>query len=272
MATLTFPSEPVIGQQYVADNGVTYEWDGVKWTGVGISGSTSGSSASSAGNFAFSVDTMYNYEGNEINLLSQLGLVNADAGVIIPADANVAVDALQIFNGAAGVIIDANGNQYKFIDGDLTLPEGGDILDSSGRSVINELPPGAASIERVKVNYAANGAVASLSDATSGISQTTIESSSGGEIALRFDPNKYNTPPYSVTFYGYDYTNNKYIVVPLETSVGLREVAAGGTSGSPALFDGTEEVVLRLRVRESETGASRGGFGTVTHAWIKIVI
>lgn len=271
MATLTFPSEPIIGQQYVATNGVTYEWDGIKWTGVGVSG-TGGASTNTAANFAFNNDTIYNFEGNEINLLSQLGLNNADAGVIIPADANVNVDALQIFNGQGGIIIDANGNQFTFIDGNITLPSGGDILDSTGRSVINELPAEAATVERVKVNYAANGAISSLSEATDGILQTTVESSSGGEIAIRFNPAKYNLPPYSVTFYGYDYTNNKYWVVPLDSSVGLREVAAGGTSGSPALFNGTEEVVLRLRVRESETGASRGGFGTVTHAWIKIVI
>jgi len=256
MATLNFPSEPIIGQQYVATNGVTYEWDGIKWTGIGVNG-TGGGGTNTAANFAFDNDTMYNFEGNEINLLSQLGLNNADAGVIIPADANVNVDALQIFNGEAGIIIDANGNQFTFIDGNITLPSGGDILDSTGRSVINELPAEAATVERIKVNYAANGA---------------IESSSGGEIAIRFDSSKYNLPPYSVTFYGYDYVNNKYWVVPLDSSVGLREVAAGGTSGSPALFNGSEEVVLRLRVRESETGASRGGFGTTTHAWIKIVI
>jgi hypothetical protein len=73
-------------------------------------------------------------------------------------------------------------------------------------------------------------------------------------------------------FYGYDYTNNKYQIVPMETSMGYREVPAGGSSGSPTLFNGASQVVVKLRLREAETGASRGGFGTTTHAWIQFVM
>lgn len=270
MATITFPSEPVIGQQYTASNGVTYEWDGVKWTGIGTSGSSGGTTNS--GNFAFNNDTIYNFEGNEMNLLSQLGLNNADAGVIVPADANSSIDALQIFNGAGGVTITSNNNDFTFIDGDLTLPPGGDILDSTGQSVLSTILEEIATVEVLRVNYAANGAVSSITENTSGILASSVDSATGGEITITFDPAKYTLPPYSITFYGYDYTNNKYWIVPLDSSVGLREVAAGGTSGSPALFGGTETVVMRLRVRESETGASRGGFGTTTHAYVKIVI
>ena len=72
--------------------------------------------------------------------------------------------------------------------------------------------------------------------------------------------------------YGYDYTNNKYYAVPLETTMGLREIAGGGSSGSPTLFNGSSTIALKLRLRETETGASRGGFGTTTHAWIEFVV
>ena len=72
--------------------------------------------------------------------------------------------------------------------------------------------------------------------------------------------------------YGYDYTNNKYYAVPLETTMALREIPGGGSSGSPTLFNGSSNIGLKLRLRETETGASRGGFGTTTHAWVQFVV
>jgi len=51
----------------------------------------------------------------------------------------------------------------------------------------------------------------------------------------------------------------------------LREIAGGGSSGSPTLFNGSSSIALKLRLRETETGASRS-FGTVTHAWVEFVV
>ena len=41
--------------------------------------------------------------------------------------------------------------------------------------------------------------------------------------------------------YGYDYANNKYYAVPLETSMGLRELAGGGPKWFPTLFNGSKQ-------------------------------
>jgi hypothetical protein len=71
--------------------------------------------------------------------------------------------------------------------------------------------------------------------------------------------------------YGYVYASNKYQIVPLETSMGLREIAGGGSAGSPTLFNGAGTPAVKLRLREAETGASRS-FGTATHAWIQFVM
>ena len=35
---IDFPSSPGVGQQYTAPNGVTWVWDGVKWTALGAAG------------------------------------------------------------------------------------------------------------------------------------------------------------------------------------------------------------------------------------------
>lgn len=129
-----------------------------------------------------------------------------------------------------------------------------------------------ATVERFRLNYTSAGALAGTANLSAGIATVSIDSASGGECTITFANGTYFYPPAGVMFYGYDHTNNKYQIVPMETSMGFREVPAGGTSGSPTLFNGNSQVVVKLRLREAETGASRGGFGTTTHAWIQFVM
>ena len=130
---------------------------------------------------------------------------------------------------------------------------------------------GGATVQRFKLNYLSNGNLNDTSDKTSLISSIVIDSATGGDVTVTFD-SSINYPPAGMMIYGYDYTNNKYYAVPLETTMALREVAGGGSSGSPTLFNGSSSISLKLRLRETETGASRGGFGTTTHAWIEFVV
>ena len=126
-----------------------------------------------------------------------------------------------------------------------------------------------ATVQRFKLNYTSSGSLASVSDLTSGVSGVTIDSASGGDVTVTFTG--YNLPPASITVYGYVYASNKYQIVPVETSMGLREIAGGGSAGSPTLFAGASTPAVKLRLRENETGASRS-FGTTTHAWIQFVM
>ena len=128
-----------------------------------------------------------------------------------------------------------------------------------------------ATIQRFKLNYNSSGQLDTTSNVSSGISSVSIDSASGGDMSITFDSGTYNFPPASIMMYGYDYVNNKYTAVPMATTMALREIAGGGSSGSPTLFDGGSAVVLKLRLRETETGASRS-FGTTTHAWIHFVM
>ena len=127
-----------------------------------------------------------------------------------------------------------------------------------------------ATVQRFKLNYASNGNLNSVTDTTSLIGSVSIDSATGGDVTVNFD-SSINYPPASIMIYGYDYANNKYLAVPLETSMGLRELAGGGSSGSPTLFNGSSNIALKLRLREAETGASRS-FGTTTHAWVEFVV
>jgi collagen type VII alpha len=128
---------------------------------------------------------------------------------------------------------------------------------------------GGASIERFKLNYASNGNLDSITDDTSGISGVTIDSVTSGECSVTFTG--YNYPPASIMIYGYDYANNKYYISNVETTMGTREIAGGGSSGSPVAFGGSATPVIKIKLREAETGASRS-FGTTTHAWIQMVL
>ena len=127
-----------------------------------------------------------------------------------------------------------------------------------------------ATVQRFKLNYNSSGQLSSTSNLTSLIDSVSIDSASGGDVTVNFD-STINYPPASVMMYGYDYANNKYSMVPAETTMALREIAGGGSSGSPTLFNGSSSIALKLRLRETETGASRS-FGTTTHAWIQFVI
>ena len=126
-----------------------------------------------------------------------------------------------------------------------------------------------AKVERFKLNYASNGSLASTSDLSSGIASATIDSASGGDMTITF--NGFNFPPAQILIYGYVYASNKYTITPFESTMGLREIAGGGSTGSPTLFNGASTPSIKLRLREAETGASRS-FGTVTHAWIQFVM
>ena len=128
---------------------------------------------------------------------------------------------------------------------------------------------GGANVERFKLTYSTSGALSATSDLTSGIASVSIDSATGGDVTVTFTG--YNIPPASVMMYGYVYASNKYQIVPLETSMGLREIAGGGSAGSPTLFNGASTPAVKLRLREAETGASRS-FGTATHAWIQFVM
>ena len=153
----------------------------------------------------------------------------------------------------------------------ITVDAQGRITNVSNATISGGGGGSGATVQRFKLTYNSSGNLDSTSDKTSLIDSISIDSATGGDCTITFD-SSINYPPASIMVYGYDYTNNKYYAVPLETTMGLREIAGGGSSGSPTVFNGSSTIALKLRLRETETGASRGGFGTTTHAWIEFVV
>jgi hypothetical protein len=179
------------------------------------------------------------------------------SGVIALANTAVTAGTYGSATKSPRITVDAQGRVTSVTEATITGGGGGS---------------GGAKVERFKLNYNSSGALAGTANLSAGISNVTINSSSGGECTITFASGTYFYPPTGIMFYGYNYSANKYQIVPMETSMGFREIDGGGTAGSPTLFNGASQVVVKLRLREAETGASRGGFGTTTHAWIQFVM
>ena len=174
--------------------------------------------------------------------------------------------------GGTSITVQDEGSNLSTAASILNFAGAGVTATGTGATKTITIPGGSgvAVVQRFKLNYASNGNLNNTESLTSLISNVSIDSATGGDVTVNFD-SSINYPPASVIVYGYDYTNNKYSVVPLETSMGLREIAGGGSAGSPTLFNGSSNISLKLRLRETETGASRS-FGTTTHAWIQFVV
>ena len=308
MAKLNFPGSASSGDTYTGDNGINYIYDGVKWVGgVSISNeqantfltvldvvteapSGNGSLAyDDAGTFTFTPANVRlgGGTGGGASYLDDLLDVNASApvnGQVLKYNGTAwvaAADSVGAFTPGTGISI--NSNVISLANTSVAAGTYGNAttalsitVDAQGRlSNVITTPVSTlidtSTIERFRLNYNASGLLVNADNITDGITNVTVESAAGGDVSITFNSTKYNHPPSSVMLYGYDYANNKYLISHLSTSMGLREIAGGGTSGSPTAFNGGATQTIRLRLREAETGASRS-FGTATHAWIQFTM
>ena len=174
--------------------------------------------------------------------------------------------------GGGSLTVQDEGSALSTAGSTLNFVGAGVTATGTGATKTITIPGGSgvALVQRFKLNYLSSGNLGSTSDLTSLIDSVSIDSATGGDVTVNFD-SSINYPPASIMIYGYDYANNVYKLVPLETTMALRQIDGGGSSGSPTLFNGSSNISLKLRLREAETGASRS-FGTVTHAWIEFVV
>ena len=169
-------------------------------------------------------------------------------------------------SGQSDVVADATTDT-------LTLAAGSNmtITTNAGSDTITFAASGgggSVDYEEFKCNYHTDGTLLAASNLSSGISGVTIDSAAGGDVTVTFTG--YTTPPIGIMFYGYGYASNVYNMNTLgSTGTTLRELPGGGSSGSPTAFGSFAS--LKLKIRETETGASRS-FGTTTHAWIRFVM
>ena len=197
-----------------------------------------------------------------------------------PADLSSYLTSISLDSLSAGVL-DTSADSIAFIDADdsnaskketvadfLTAIAGSGITVSGNQLTASGGGGGGTTYEEFKINYSTSGQISTISDTSSGISGVNIDSAAGGDITATFTG--YTTPPLSVIFYGYGHLSNVYNINTLgSTGTTLRQVPGGGSAGSPTAFGSFS--TLKLKVSESETGASRG-FGTSTHAWVRFVM
>ena len=162
-------------------------------------------------------------------------------------------------------------NDLSDVDTNTSSPSNGDVLTwvQADSEWAPQAPSGGgggsgATIEYFKLNYATNGNLSSISNATSGVS-ATILSATGGDVEVSFSSTNY--PPSGIIIYGYAYSSNEYNIKNAHADMNTRKMSGGGSSGSPIAFGSMGSVDITLDLREASTGAGRS-FGTTTHAWV----
>ena len=123
---------------------------------------------------------------------------------------------------------------------------------------------GTTTVERFKVNYDAGGSITSISDVTSGLS-LSITDAATGLIEITLVNSVYTIPMAALTYFGYDQSNDRYVVTSLQDTITTRFI--DGNSGT--IFGGGT-VVMDLLADKAATRAS-AGFGQITHAYIQLV-
>jgi hypothetical protein len=155
MTVLTFPSNPTNGQLYNAPNGIRYVYDGVKWV---VETTTSTSEAVSNATqdrvapmfvdgdhegISFTYNAGTNVLSATVTAVNGDQLVNGD--YTLELDTNGALnlpesrsEGIAVIQSTESIQVIANGKTWSFADdGNLTIPENGDILNSTGSSVLS---------------------------------------------------------------------------------------------------------------------------------------
>ena len=195
-----------------------------------------------------------------------------DTTGVIPQDVSDLTDTTNLLKSDVSELTDTTGVIPDELT-DLGIADGtsGQVLTtdgSGGFSFTNlpTLPAGVTVVELMKINYATDGSISSITDTSSGIANTTIASAVGGTVEIEFT--SYNYPPAGIIMYGYVDATNEYVMNPLTKDMTTRKLQ-GGTGGDSFGSLGTN--VLTLTLNEANTGASRT-FGSTTHAWVALTM
>jgi len=230
------------------NTGQILKWSGSEWAPVNETGGTPDLSGSSVGDL------------NDVNI------AGISTGEFLAWDGTK-------FVAQAGSTTDLSSESItELSDVSTDSPNNGDVLtwNSSNSAYAPAAPAsgggggGGTSTEKFKLNYATNGSLSTISNTSSGVS-ATILSTTGGDVEITFSGHSY--PPANILIYGYARGSNEYLIMPLNKDISTRKVAGGGSAGSPTAFGSLGSSVVTLKLRETDTGASRS-FGTDTHAWI----
>lgn len=144
MTVLTFPSNPTVGQQYDAPNGIQYVYDGVKWIVETTSSSSAAITDSTQDRVApmfvsgthegitFTYDAGTNTMSAEVTAVTGNSLVNGLHTVTLGSNGNITTPAFTIPNAAG-----TNGQVLKWPSSGSTLVWGSD--NNSVSSLVNGL-------------------------------------------------------------------------------------------------------------------------------------
>ncbi len=184
-------------------------------------------------------------------------IVHAETGLapVVSVDgADTNIDLRVEPKGLANLVLD--GLKWPDTDG-----SNNDVLVTDGAGNLSFAEPaagGTTTIERLKVTYTGLGFLDVVSDTTSGINSTNVVSNTNLEITFT----GFSYPPFSIMTYGYNSSNDIYLINHVNSSFGTRQI--DGNGGAPGIFGGlTTTEIMTLSLTTSNTGAQNS-----QHAWV----
>jgi hypothetical protein len=226
--------------------GQVLEWDGSEFVPVTPSNAPV---ASVFGRTGAVVATSGDYNSTQITNGSGVSGATVTAA-LNTLNSNLGEDNTASNVGAGeGVFAQKSGVDLEF----KSLVAGSNVTLTSDADEITINAAGASStLQTIRVNYNGFGTIASVQDATAGITSTSIDT--GQWINFTFAANH---PPTSIMYYGYkDLGANGWgykVTMPALGST-VNEVLTGGSSGNPAeLLTNMAAGKIRLQARTNET-------------------
>ena len=125
---LSFPIDPVLGQQYQAPNGTTYTWDGLRWNASSSSSGSSGGGGSGGAAIVFSngvlvtsTATSLNFVGAVVTATNSGSAVNVNIDLpattstlgVVKVGPTLTIDGAGVLNAKTGILANwEEGSQY----------------------------------------------------------------------------------------------------------------------------------------------------------------
>ena len=265
---------PTDGQVLTWDNGNSY------WKPSTASGGASAlNDLSDATLTSPAIGQVLRYNGvnsfvnTKLDLLDLDGVSDGTNGQVLTTDGSGNFTFTTVSGGGSAITVQDEGSALSTDATTFNFVGAGVTATGTGATKTITIPGGggggAGGAEYFKINYATNGDVSSISDASTNVS-VSILNATAGQLQITVS-GSYSYPPTSIQLYGYVYNSNVYNINPVDGNMTTRTLAGNGSAGSPTVF-GAGNKVMTLNCSRTETGAANGsGFPpSATHAWVMI--
>lgn len=197
-----------------------------------------------------------------------------DTGLATKSTTNLAEGSNLYYTDGRVAAKIATTNLNALADVDTTAPQVGQTLKWNGTKwapATDLMGAGVFSVS-CQINYDPSGNLISVT-VLNGTATATITNATSSACEVTFNFTGASRPPLTSVVYGYQQSTNLYIQRAVDPNFTKRQIAGGGTSGSPTAFtafDATTNAMV-LSLTKALTGASAPP-GTATHCVVQFIL